>query len=351
MIIKRSPGISKFHLILPHILFWFFSIVLFTVVLFYTRDFSFQDIDLQTAINILFTIFLLAVAVYINLLWLLPGYFKKRKFLKFAIFQSANILLFIFLNYYTSLLFEGNGHPNFITEAIAEFILVLIFLVVSSLLQFVRDSFTLQDVELKIRKAEQEQIKAELKALKAQINPHFLFNTLNSLYSLAIDKSDKAPELILKLSELLRYVIYEAKEDFEPIEKQIEFIKSYVYLESLRVGDYLKVNFTVDGGETSIKVAPLLFIVFVENAFKHCSKQREQNPCISIYFDIRSKDRIRLLVENTREPEMKDLESGKTGIGLRNVSKRLNLLYPDKYTLDIKETDQKYSIGLTISLQ
>jgi len=351
MRIQKSFRIIKFHIILPHILFWFFSIVLFTVVLFYTRDFSIHDIDLQTAINILVTVFLLAIAVYINLLWLIPVFFKKRKFFRFAVFQSANILLFIVLNYYISVLIEGNGHPNFVTEAIAEFILVLIFLVVSSLLKFVRDSFTLQDIELKIGKAEQQQIEAELKALKAQVNPHFLFNTLNSLYSLTIDKSDKAPELILKLSELMRYVIYEAKEDFEPIEKQLEFIKSYVYLESLRIGDHLKVNFSIEGDNTFVKIAPLIFIAFVENAFKHCSKQREQNPFISIFFDIRSKDRIQFTIENTKESEDNDLGSPGTGIGLENVRKRLNLLYPEKYKLEIKETDQKYRVDLTISLQ
>jgi two-component system LytT family sensor kinase len=339
---------NKYSEILPHILFWLFSIVLFTVVLFYTRDFSLQDIDLKTAINILVTIFLLSISVYINLLWLIPVYFRKRKFFLFSVLQSVNILLFIVLNYYISVLFEGNGHPNFITEAIAEFILVLIFLVVSSLLKFVRDSFALQDIELKIKESEQQQMEAELKALKAQVNPHFFFNTLNSLYSLTIDKSDKAPELILKLSELMRYVIYEAKEDFEPIERQLEFVKSYVYLESLRVGDYLKVDLRVEGDNISLKVAPLIFIAFVENAFKHCSKQIQQKPFISIVFDIGKKDRIRFYIENTKENKIPDMKLPETGIGLQNVRKRLSLLYPGKHDLEIKVTDQKYSVDLTI---
>jgi len=351
MKIREILNKNKYQIVLPHILFWLFSIVLFTVVLFYTRDFSFYDIDFKTAINILVTIFLLAIAVYINLLWLLPTFFRKRKFFLFSIFQLVNILLFIVFNYYISVLFVGNGHPNFITEAIAEFILVLIFLVVSSLLKFVRDSFTLQDVELRIKEAEQQQMEAELQALKAQVNPHFFFNTLNSLYSLTIDKSDKAPELILKLSDLMRYVIYEAKEDFEPIDKQLEFIKSYVYLESLRIGEYLKVDLTVKGRNTSLKVTPLIFITFVENAFKHCSKQKKQNPFISIVFDIERTDRIHFYIENTKEDKIPGQKSPVIGIGLQNVRKRLNLLYPNKHKLEIIETDQKYRIDLTIFLQ
>jgi len=351
MKIQKILNKIKYQIVLQHILFWLFSIVLFTIVLFYTRDFSFRDIDLKTAINIMVTILLLAISVYINLLWLLPVFFRRKKFFLFLVSQTLNILLFIVLNYYISILFEGNGHPNFITEAIAEFILVLIFLVMSSLLKFVRDSLTLQDVELKIKEIEQQQMEAELRALKSQVNPHFFFNTLNSLYSLTIDKSDKAPELILKLSELMRYVIYEAKDDFEPIDKQLQFIKNYVYLESLRIGDYLKVDLMVEGSNTSLKVAPLLFISFVENAFKHCSKQKELNPFISIVFDIGRTDRIHFYIENTKESEIPDLKSQAIGIGLQNVSKRLNLLYPDKHKLEIRETAQKYSIDLTLFLQ
>lgn len=341
----------KYHIILQHILFWLFSIILFTVVLFYTRDFSFHDIDLKTAINIMVTIFLLAVSVYINLLWLLPVFFRRKNFILFSLFQTVNILLFIILNYYISVLIEGNGHPNFITEAIAEFILVLIFLIMSSLLKFVRDSLTLQDIELKIKEVEQQQMEAELKVLKAQINPHFFFNTLNSLYSLTIDKSEKAPELILKLSELMRYVIYEAKEDFEPIGKQLEFIKNYVYLENLRIGDFLKVDFVVKGNNTELKIAPLLFITFVENAFKHCSKQRELNPCILIVFDISRTDRIYFNIENTKETEIPEQKSQTPGIGLQNVIKRLNLIYPGNHKFEKRETIQTYGIDLTIFLQ
>ena len=341
---------TRYQTLISHGLFWLFSIILFTVVLFYLREFKLSDVDFKTALNIIVTILLLALSVYINLLWLIPRFFKSRRFLLFGIFQLGNIFLFIVLNYYISVLFEGEGHPNFFSEAVAEFILVLIFLIVSSLLKFVRDSFTLQDVERKIRESERQQMEAELRALKAQINPHFFFNTLNSLYSLTIDRSDKAPELILKLSELMRYVIYESKEDLEPIEKQLEFIRSYVYLENLRVGDHLKVDVVVKGENLSLRVAPLLFIAFVENAFKHCSKEKSRDPRISIMVDIEYKERIHFYIENTRDTSPNPFPVAAPGIGLQNVRKRLDLLYPGRHMLDIRETDDKYIVNLTLLL-
>jgi two-component system LytT family sensor kinase len=348
MMLRKIRKNNRYQTIFSHALFWLFSIVLFTVVLFYTRDFSLSDIDLKTAINIIITILLLAVSVYINLLWLLPVFFKRRRFLLFSFFQLGNILLFILLNYYISVLFEGGAHPNFFNEAVAEFILVLIFLIVSSLLKFVRDSFTLQDAERRIRESERQQMEAELKALKAQINPHFFFNTLNSLYSLTIDRSEKAPELILKLSELMRYVIYEAKEDFETIERQLDFIKSYVYLESLRVGDHLKVDVSVKGENLSLRVAPLLFIAFVENAFKHCSRDKAKDPFISIIIDIESRHQINFYIENTKEADLHHFNPPIPGIGLQNVRKRLELLYPGRHTLIIKESNDRFIVDLIL---
>lgn len=335
------------HFVFQHLSFWLISIVLFTVVLFYTRgDFSIRDIDFTMTVSILVTMSLLAVSVYINFLWLIPSFFNRRRFLLFTLLQLGNILFFIFLNYFISTLFEGGGHPNFISEFIAEFILVVIFLVVSTLLKFMRDSITLQDVELRMKDIEQQKIEAELSALKAQVNPHFFFNTLNSLYSLSLDKSDKAPELILKLSELMRYVIYETKVDEVSIEKQLEFINSYVYLERVRAGEGLNISLEIKGDHIENKVAPLIYIAFIENAFKHGSKSKESNPFIHIVFNLESKDRIVFTIENSKEPGITN--SKPAGIGLQNVKKRLELLYPGKYTLRISDAETRYHVELIL---
>jgi two-component system, LytTR family, sensor kinase len=337
----------KRNFIIPHILFWMASIVFFAVALVYTRDFSISAIDLTTAISFFITIVYLALAVYINLLWLLPSFFKRRRFLLFTGLEIANIFGFVLLNYFTSNAFEG-GHTNVRNEAIAEIILVTIFLVVTTLLKFMRDSIALQDAEIRVKEAERQKIEAELKALKSQVNPHFFFNTLNSLYSLSLDKSETAPEMILKLSDLMRYVIYEAKDSKVPLGKQLEFLRSYVYLEQLRFGAGLKVEFTVKGGHSSVPVEPLLFIAFVENAFKHGSHNPQSNPFINILFDLEEPDRIRFTVMNNHDP----MEEGhEEGFGLLNVRKRLDLLYPGKYILEISEDSGVYRVDLNIDLK
>ncbi len=337
----------KLNLYVQHILFWLISIVLFTVVLIYTRgDFNFYSITLQMAASILITIIFLAISVYINLLWLIPSFFYRRKFLLFFILELANILLFIFCNYFITYVFEGGSHPNFLTEFIAEFILVLLFLIVSTLLKVMRDSITLQDVELRMKEVEKQKIEAELRALKAQVNPHFFFNTLNSLYSLSLDKSDKAPELILKLSDLMRYVIYESKDDQVPIGKQLDFLQSYVYLERLRADENLQVDFEVRGMHLDLKIAPLLYIAFIENAFKHGSKDKKIDPYIRIVFNLENPDCVIFSIENKVDGYPEHNTGG--GFGLSNVKKRLELLYPGSHELKIVQSPALYRVELTI---
>jgi sensor histidine kinase YesM len=339
---------SKKHFLVQQGLFWLISIILFTVVLIYTRgDFNFYNIDLRLAMSILITVFFLAISVYINLLWLIPVFFNKRRFLLFILLEFANILFFIFLNYYVTYFFEGGKHPeNFVSEFIAEFILVLLFLIVSTLLKFMRDSIALQDVELRIKEVEKQKIEAELRALKAQVNPHFFFNTLNSLFALSLDKSDKAPELILKLSDLMRYVIYESKDDLVPIGKQLEFLQSYVYLERLRSNESLDVQFDVTGNLVDVKVAPLIYLAFIENAFKHGAKEKCDQPYIHIFFNLEHPDRVIFSIENRADPFRRKHPDG--GFGLSNVKKRLELLYPGKHELKIAETVTNYRVDLTI---
>jgi len=339
---------SKKQFVFQQLIFWLISIILFTVVLIFTRgDFNFYNIDIRMALNILMTVGFLAISVYINLLWLIPVFFNKRKFFLFTILEIANIILFILLNYYITLFFEGGKHPaNFVTEFVAEFILVLIFLVVSTLLKFMRDSITLQDIELRIKEVEKQKIEAELRALKAQVNPHFFFNTLNSLYALSLDKSDKAPELILKLSDLMRYVIYESKDDLVPVGKQLEFLQSYIYLERLRSNESLDLQFDVIGEVLDIQVAPLIYLAFIENAFKHGAKSPDDHPYIHVAFDLSHNDRVVFTIENRADPFRQKNPGG--GFGLSNVKQRLELLYPGRHVLNIRETSSSYRVELTI---
>lgn len=339
----------KQRFVIPHILFWIVSIAFFLLLLVYTRGFRISEIDVKTATSILVTVFYLAISVYINLLWLIPRFFKKRRFVLFSILQIGNILLFILLNYFTSHVFEEE-HPDFLNEAIAEMILVSLFLIVTTLLKFMRDAIALQDAELKVKEVEGQKVKAELQALKSQVNPHFFFNTLNSLYSLSLDKSDKTPDMILKLSDLMRYVIYESQDNQVPLKKQLDFLKSYVYLEQMRFDENLKVTFTVKGDHLNTRIDPLLFIAFIENAFKHGCKSASLNPYIQIHFNVETPERVEFSVENNTDDSVSLGERRQAGFGLKNVRQRLDLLYPGRHELRIINTGITYRVELCICI-
>jgi two-component system, LytTR family, sensor kinase len=344
MLTTLSHQIRK-RFIIPHLLFWLLSIILFAVLLVFTRNFSLSGISLRIVVSFFITILYLAISVYINLLWLVPVFFKKRRFILFTVLQLGNILLFILLNFFTSYIFES-GHRNFWNEFVAEFILVSIFISVTTLLKFMRDSIALQDAEIRVREVERAKIGAELQVLKSQVNPHFFFNTLNSLYSLSLDKSDKTPEMILKLSGLMRYIIYEARDNLVPLARQLEFLRNYVSLEQLRSGERLRMEFEVEGEHTEIPVDPLMFIAFVENTFKHGVQSGNRDPYIRIFFNLTREGQVRFLAENNYEPQETGGDS--EGIGLSNVKKRLDLLYPGKYDLNIHDREGVYRVDLTI---
>jgi len=347
--IQDIPRKIRIGNILLHLLFWMLSLVLFVVLIFLTRHFRLQAMDFQTAINIILTLLLLAVSVYINLLILLPLFFKTRRYLLFSLLEMSNIALFICLNYFISLAFEGK-HPNFLNEMVAEFILVLVFLVITTLIKFTRDSIALQDANLRIKEIEREKMESELHALKAQINPHFFFNTLNSIYSLSLDQSEKTPELILKLSELMRYILYETREDHISMQRQLEFLQSYIYLEQLRTDEKVKTEMEIIGDHMDLMVAPLLFIPFIENAFKHVAKEKDNPSFIRITFDLTHLDKIVFTVKNKKYNPTGPVDRKKEGIGLSNVRKRLNLLYPSKHELKISDSGDVFEVRLTLEL-
>ena len=190
----------------------------------------------------------------------------------------------------------------------------------------------------------------ELKYLRSQIQPHFFFNTLNNLYSLTIDKSDKAPDLILKLSDLMKYFLYETGKEFQTLKNEISHIKDYIDIEKLRYDEALKVNFKIDGKTKKVLIKPLILIPLVENAFKHGARNSTKNG----YIDITLKTTKTLLdfrVENSFEKQTKKIKAQIGGIGLTNLKKRLELNYgPDFYSLDIIKEKNKYIAHLKVTL-
>jgi LytS/YehU family sensor histidine kinase len=194
-------------------------------------------------------------------------------------------------------------------------------------------------------------METELKYLKTQINPHFLFNSLNSLYALTLQKSDSAPELVLKLSEILRYVLYDGSERWVSLEKEVNYLKSYLDLEKIRNGDRLELEFNINGDPKTKQVAPMLFLTFLENSFKHGINQKAEGGFVKIDMNIGEEDLLFSIQNSKPEKKEKRINGKSGGIGLENIRKRLTLLYPGRHNLNISDDGEKYSVELSLQLK
>jgi len=294
------------------------------------------DTKASTAI---FAIVLLAPAVYVSNLFILP--FLRNKIILFIGLFAANALVFTTISVWLTTMVSDRVFDREL------FILYLgimaLALILAAALKIARDSF-----------ARRQQIKeAELKLLKAQLNPHFLFNTLNNMYGLSVAKSDKLPELMLKLSNLLRYSLYETKETTVPLEKEIQYLENYIALEKIRLEDQTAIVFENNVTNATIEIAPMLLIVFVENAFKHLTISEDLKSRVLVSLEEKNGQLLFKCTNTFSTSHMQhyhELEKGKSGIGLPNVKKRLVLLYPDKHQLSIVEKNNSYDVKLTLDL-
>ena len=204
---------------------------------------------------------------------------------------------------------------------------------------------------LKQKETEQlvrEKINAELQLLKAQVHPHFLFNTLNNIYSFILNDSGKAPEMIKKLSSLLYYILNDCNRHLVPLDKELSMIQDYITLEQIRYGDRLNLSLHIQGSAKGKMISPLLLIPFVENSFKHGTSRMLTHPWVSLDIQI-EKDFLEFKLINNK-PEHNSELAGKKGIGLNNVKKRLQLLYPQTHSLNIIETEMSYDVFMKIAL-
>jgi LytS/YehU family sensor histidine kinase len=197
--------------------------------------------------------------------------------------------------------------------------------------------------EARIRQAlEQEKLSTELAWLKAQINPHFFFNTLNSLYSLTLARSEKSAEMVLRLSHLMRYMLYEASANTVSLKDEIAYIENYISIEQMRFADRLDLSFQYSGDTSGQLISPLLLLPFIENAFKHGI--RDSSGWITINLKV-DDNFLYLKVENSYTIPVKAKEPG---LGLANVKRRLELAYPGKYELNIRQSENIYSVDLKL---
>lgn len=234
----------------------------------------------------------------------------------------------------------ASGPDHFFESSI--FLFLLIWLMSSGL----RMSHFLTSIAVNIKEQEAERTKSELNLLKMQVNPHFLFNTLNNIYSLTLSKDDRAATAVLKLSELMRYQLEQSNYEKAPIEKEINFIQSYVELQRIRLSEKACIEFNCTEINYQMQIAPLVLITFIENAFKHGISSHEKNK-IEIRISSTGTD-LELIVKNSVFSNLN--EEAPSGLGLENVKRRLHLIYPNKHTLNINQSSSTFEVSLKIDL-
>ncbi|WP_268125116.1 sensor histidine kinase [Roseivirga pacifica] len=336
--------------LLWHVLFWviyisFFAIVYGSFEENYGKFFLIQLTDALVQVP----------AVYIALYVLMPKYLFKEKFGQFFVYLVLLILLFSMLAWFEYLYIQ---HPIFWPQDSFQSPLINVGKILKYttkiypvvVLAVVAKWFKYWYIEQKrTQQLAEDKLEAELKFLKAQVHPHFLFNTLNNLYALTLKQSKEAPEMVLKLSELLNYMLYECNADKVQLKKELELVQDYIALEKVRYGDRLNVSFNVQGNTASIELSPLLILPFVENAFKHGVSEELDESWVSIELELKEKS-LTLKVENSKSNNgnHEDRFAYKQGIGLKNVKRRLELLYPEKHDLNILDSSDSYLVVLKL---
>ena len=226
---------------------------------------------------------------------------------------------------------------------------MLVLLSTSTLLsaRVIRDKMRTQ---MLLENLEKEKITAELDFLKAQVNPHFLFNSLNNILFQIDRTNETARETLLKFSEMLRYQLYECSSDLVPVEKEVQYIQNYIKIQSIRKADRYRCYFTVSESVKKILIAPLLLIPFIENAFKYISHHSSHENTIRIDMDYRDEELLFVVVNDKDESKKTEVNENK-GIGIANVKRRLDLLYPGSHSLEMSNTENQFTVRLMLKVR
>ncbi len=300
--------------------------------------------------NELINLVFFAVLVYFNLYYLIPRYLARHAFwyLGLVLVACAIVTPIRVLVLYLKFSAYPDWQRTLVSAQLNLYAGSVVVTLLSTVLRVITDWWRYQQ-EKQILQT--QTIQSELRFLKSQINPHFLFNTLNNLYALTLKKSDKAPEIVLKLSEIMHYMLYECNERQVPLEREVQYIQNYLSLERLREGKGAEIQFMVEGNISEQQIAPLIFVPFLENSFKHGLNHHVRGGYVRLHLRVEGK-RLTFVIENSKPdtpPPASQSIGG--GIGLVNVRQRLDLLYPGKYTLDIEDTPLRYTVRLYLTLE
>jgi len=297
----------------------------------------------ETLHNVLIIIFF-----YINFYFFIPKFFFNRRYFLFVLIMFASFLIVAFLP--NILVQVPNFRPG---PHIADHEprgSRLVFAIGHNIFFFLAVMFfsLMLKINNRLKISEKEKLNAELSYFKAQINPHFLFNTLNTIYSLAIQKADNTAEAIVKLSGMMRFVISDASSDYVSLEKEISYISDYIEFQKIRHGETVKIEYQTQNILPGERIAPLLLMPFIENAFKFGINPEEESV-ISISIGV-SGSELHMLVYNKKVVLPEGPES-QSGLGINNARHRLELLYPNKHQLFISEGEQDFKVELYINIQ
>ncbi len=335
--------------VVPHLVFW----GLFFLYLIWDSyyDNTLEVILLQSVFYLLIT----GMLVYVNILWMVPNYLYTSRYPAYLGLFAMLILIGSTSRYYVNTFFvpipETRQFPG-IYLYFRRFFMTSFEVSAITALKILQDRFR---ARTDLRQMEKQKLETELKFLKAQMSPHFLFNTLNNIYFLIRKDPEKASDSVLKLSDILRFRLYGVKESRVQVEGEIKYILNYIELEQLRYEGRLTVTFKQEGEKIPFLVEPFFFLDFVENAFKHNSIMSEPSGWIRIGFAIAT-GRIDFTIENScqipdEEEENRPEEVMRTkegGIGMPNIRKRLELLYPGKHELIITKKNHIFSVSLSL---
>jgi hypothetical protein len=349
---------SKQATILAHIIAW---LMFYTMVLLFVTRSGSNELSLQHFFSPDFLIFyfIFPFLFYFNLYLLLPKLLFPKKYFLYLIIAILLFILVYWLQPFDKLMAMGrppDGPPPFENETPGfrqppdrgerhiDIMSIVLFILVWSVSTAVAIFERWRISEKRALQAETEKANAELSFLKAQINPHFLFNTLNNIYSLVITKNENAAEGIMKLSNIMRYITDDVREDLVSLENEIECMKDYIDLQKIRLGSKTNVDLQIAGDMTDKKIAPLLLMTFIENSFKYGTSNHEPS---SIIIKLTTEgNRINFFCEN-KLFEVKQ-NSERRGIGIQNAEKRLQHLYPGKHSLDINSSNGLFTVRLTL---
>ncbi len=346
---------SRFSRILSHILFWLFVAVFYFILFSWNSEFR--------EITLIFFAGLLPVAMvetyFFNYL-LIPKYLWRKRYGKFFLFSFYTLLVAVWISYlivFYALIFILNNKTSLAPSVLHpewQVITVNFIAFLSIAIRQVKRAFYIQQEKNQLEKTklttELKLKEAELKLLKAQIHPHFLFNTLNNLYGLTLEKSDDAPKLVLQLSEILDYILYRCDEKRVLLTEELNNLKNYIEIEKIRYSEKLKLSEHFPEKNNNLKIAPLIILPFVENAFKHGVSNFPGNAFVNISFSVVGKNLI-FNIRNTKNPALKNRGGHTKGIGLINVKKRLELIYPEKHILSFEDNADTFSVNLTLELE